>query len=71
MIRECPDLFSPISTAHYEWYEKIADVELKLEEQKNEVQCIIGRDFIPFGGSQSPSLMDYADGIDVMSFLSE
>jgi hypothetical protein len=42
-----------------------------LEEQKNEVQCIIGRDFIPFGGSQSPCLMDYADGIDVMSFLSE
>jgi hypothetical protein len=71
MIRECPDLFSPISTVHYEWYEKIAHVELKLEEQKNEVQCIIGRDFIPFGGSQSPCLMDYADGIDVMSFLSE
>jgi len=71
MIRECPDLFSPISTAHYEWYENITDVKLKLKEQKSEVQCIVGRDFVPFGGSQSPKLRDYADGIDVMSFLSK
>ena len=34
-----------------------------------DVQCIVGKNHIPFGKAQSPSLTDYADGVDVMKFL--
>ena len=35
------------------------------------VQCIVGKDFVPFGKAQSPSLTDYADGIDTIQFLKQ
>jgi hypothetical protein len=35
------------------------------------VQCVVGKNHIPFGKTQQPSLTDYADGIDVMKFLLE
>jgi len=38
--------------------------------KKNEnIQCIVGKNFVPFGKSQEPGLFDYADGIDTMQFL--
>jgi hypothetical protein len=33
------------------------------------VQAVVGAKGLPFGAAQSPQLMDYADGVDVMQFL--
>jgi hypothetical protein len=30
---------------------------------------MVSRRDIPFGGSQSPALWDYADGVDTLAFL--
>src|SRR6185437_1741527 len=60
--------FSAVSVLHYRYY----DDKTKLVEQlKNneDIQAIIGDDFVPFGQSQQPSLSDYADGVDTMAFL--
>ena len=36
----------------------------------NNLQCIVGKDFIPFGQiSVSLLLHDYADGVDTLQFL--
>lgn len=68
LLIENEDLFSPISRVHYSFY-KDAD-ELRENLPSNEdIQCIIGNGYVPFGKGQSPSLMDYADQIDTMSFL--
>ncbi|MEJ8843256.1 acyl-CoA reductase [Lacibacter sp. H375] len=68
VLIENEQVFSPIGTLHYSYYEQQADVinSLKRNEQ---VQAIVGKDFLPFGEAQQPGLMDYADGIDVMAFL--
>lgn len=68
LLVENPSLFSPISVLHYEFYEQMGDIITPLR-QNQEVQCMVGRDFIPFGGAQSPLVSDYADGADTLAFL--
>lgn len=71
LLRESDDLFSPLSMLHYKRYSSISDIEAFLELHKEEIQVVVGNDYIPFGQAQSPSLMDYADGVDTMQWLSE
>lgn len=71
MLRENEDLFTPISVVNYQYFDNMNDVEKEIDIHKNEIQCVIGSDFIPFGQAQSPGLMDYADGVDTMAFLLE
>jgi hypothetical protein len=59
--------FSPISVLHYAYF-KNPETRLLAMEKEN-IQCVIGRNHIPFGSSQKPGLMDYADGEDTMQFL--
>jgi Acyl-CoA reductase (LuxC) len=59
--------FSPISVLNYTFY---SDPKIALPILENqELQCIVGREFVPFGKSQQPDLTDYADGRDTMKFL--
>lgn len=68
ILTENPSIFSPISQVHIGYYSN--KVELISELKKNiDVQCLVGKDHIPFGQAQSPTLLDYADGIDTMAFL--
>ena len=67
LLVENEPLFSPISQLHYSFYTDAGSV-LKELEQNKDVQCIVGTN-IPFGQSQVPGLMDYADGVDTMQFL--
>ena len=69
LLRESPDLFSPLSIIHYERYADINTVKQFLAENDEKIQVVIGVDYQEFGSSQLPSLNDYADGIDVMKWL--
>jgi hypothetical protein len=60
--------FSPISQLHYQYYTDKNAALAALD--KNKIQCIVGKDFIPFGEAQKPGLKDFPDGIDTMEFLS-
>lgn len=69
LLKENKALFSPVAVINYEYYrsaDQLTD-EIRLLDEK--IQCITGRDHIPFGGSQRPHLWDYADGIDTIDFL--
>ena len=61
-------LFSPISQLNYEFYSNKKDL-VALLQTMNDIQCIIGKDFIPFGQAQQPEITDYADGADTLQFL--
>lgn len=63
-------LHSRIGVIHYQEYTSINEVNDYIIENKNQLQVIIGKDFEPFGSSQSPSLNDFADRVDTMKFLS-
>jgi hypothetical protein len=60
--------FTPISVLHYAFYKPDSDPGPALTSNPD-IQCIVGKGHIPFGGAQNPGLMDYADGIDVLQFL--
>ena len=68
LLVEDPSLFSPISVLHYEYYSSQAALAAELS-LNNQIQCIIGKGYIPFGQAQRPDLTQYADGVDTLKFL--
>ncbi len=68
ILQESDAIFSPISVLHYSHYKDAGALRAELEIN-NDLQCIVGHGFTPFGMAQQPSLSDYADGVDTMQFL--
>ena len=68
LLIEDSSLFSPISQLNYEFYSNKKDL-IALLQTIDDIQCIIGKDFIPFGQAQQPGITDYADGVDTLQFL--
>jgi hypothetical protein len=68
LLVEEASVFSPISQLNYEFYTDLDSLAGTLKQDKN-LQCVVGKNFIPFGEAQKPSLYDYADGVDTMEFL--
>lgn len=63
-----------ISCINYCYYDSIEQVEQWLAENDDKIQCIVSRAIthprrVDFGRAQYPTLFDYADGVDVMKFL--
>ena len=75
LVKESEQIASPVATLHYERYKSKEELSVRLEKEKENIQCIVaGRNFksrpaVEFGHTQSPELSDYADGIDTMQFL--
>ncbi|MFT5942845.1 MAG: hypothetical protein ACI9Q4_002111, partial [Sediminicola sp.] len=73
MLKEDESYSSPIATVFYEVYDSLKDLELKLEAEKEKIQCVVSKGVIDgeisFGQTQNPSLSDYADGVDTVEFL--
>ncbi|MBT0550784.1 acyl-CoA reductase [Riemerella anatipestifer] len=75
MLKEDTQLFSPLSVINFSRYDNIAEVEAFLNENHENIQCIVShlclnRGEVGFGEAQTPSLNTYADDIDTMAFLS-
>ena len=68
ILSENESVFSPVSVLNYSFYEDEKKAFNELESDQN-IQCIVGKDHIPFGKSQEPGLFDYADGTDTIQFL--
>ncbi len=68
ILSENENIFSPVSVLHYSFYNHEKNIFEKLKNDEN-VQCIVAKNFVPFGRSQEPGLFDYADGIDTIQFL--
>lgn len=72
-LKEDPGYSSPISSLFYEFYNSEENLYQKIEEEKEQIQCIVSNSYpykkIKFGETQTPSLWDYADNIDTISFL--
>jgi hypothetical protein len=71
LLRQTEELFSPLAMVHYSYYEDFDDVSVFLERHKNSLQAVVGHGYIPFGAAQNPKLDDYADGINVLRWISE
>jgi len=65
---------SPVSVLYHEQYSDLKSLNRKLKFDEDSIQCIVSGEFqingkLPFGQSQQPKLLDYADGVDTMEFL--
>jgi hypothetical protein len=74
LFQEKEGLQAPIATLNYHFYDSDSEVLNYIEQNKNDIQCIVSKwdiieNKIPYGKSQSPSLSDYADNVDTMKFL--
>jgi len=73
MFKEDTSYASPIASLFYEHYEDLDKLKIKLEQDKESIQCIVGNlgieNMVKFGETQKPLLTDYADGIDTLEFL--
>ena len=74
LLQESERLVSPIAVVYYEYYAKPEELRDRLSSVQDKLQCIVGNlspATIRFGQAQFPELNDYADGVDVLKFLSE
>ena len=68
ILSENENIFSPVSVLHYSFYPNENNLFEQLKNDEN-IQCIVGKGYVPFGKAQRPRIFDYADGIDTMEFL--
>jgi hypothetical protein len=69
LLKENNELHSPLGMLHYQRYTAKNEVEDFILAHKEQIQCVVGHSYLPFGAAQCPQLIDYADGIDTMQFL--
>lgn len=69
LLYENEELYSPLAMIYYHTYDSEADVQDYLSKHSENIQAIVGKNYIPFGDAQRPKLNDYADGVDVMQWL--
>lgn len=65
------DLFPPLATIFYSFYNHVNEVLRYIQEHDSQIQCVVGGDVdskkcINFGSAQTPQLWDYADDIDTI-----
>lgn len=74
-IKEDTGYASPISSVFYEYYENLDALKDRLAADHEQLQCIVSNNLtensIPFGQTQKPGLLDYADNVDTIAFLSK
>lgn len=68
LMIENASMFSAVSVLHYEYYSNLITLRDQLHSSLD-IQAIISRKDIPFGSAQTPSLSDFADGVDTVAFL--
>jgi len=70
ILQNEPGLSSPIGTIFYQEYKKNT-IHNIITYHKDQIQCIVGNDYIQFGMAQEPYLWEYADDIDTINFLTK
>jgi hypothetical protein len=68
LLVENESIFSPLSQLNYGFYKNQTELESLLNNNED-IQCIVGQKFIPFGKAQEPAIDQFADGVDTMLFL--
>ncbi|MGZ3866733.1 MAG: acyl-CoA reductase [Bacteroidia bacterium] len=76
IVKESADLHSPVSVLYYEEYSDLAQLTQKLTELEPELQCIVTNiglsvSILPLGTSQCPTLFNFADNVNTLSFLNK
>lgn len=75
IIKESDSILSRIATVHIRRYDTAEELSEWINSNLENIQCIVsstdvnGIETVPFGESQCPDIMTYADGVDTIQFL--
>ncbi len=69
MIMQSENLHSPVATLYYDFYNNEDEIELYLNLNKENLQCVVGQNYLPLGYSQQPVISDFADNVNTLDFL--
>lgn len=71
LIKETEEMHAPISVLYYQRFDSDQDIQKYIMDNEGSVQCVVGKgdNLIPFGEAQSPSILDYPDGVDIRVFI--
>lgn len=71
IIKETPQLYSPVGMLGYSFYDNPEQAKQFLNENKEQIQCIVGNEpgHTRFGATQTTTLSDFADHVDTVDFL--
>ena len=69
LLKENGGLSSPVAVVYYDYYDSYEKILQVTEILKEKIQCVAGKNYIPFGQAQLPDLWDYADGNDTIEFI--
>jgi len=75
LLKEDSSVTSPVSVLHYEFYSSKVDLEKKISNQFNQIQCVVSQkalrkyNTVEMGSTQYPMLEDYSDNINTLSFI--
>jgi hypothetical protein len=81
LMKEDEKWVSPVGALFYEFYEDVRDIEQRINQNRDALQCVLSRQgarllnvnapVLTLGTSQCPEPWDYADEVDTMKFLFE
>ena len=71
LLMESTNLHPPLAMVNYHYYQTEEDIIAYLAENKNQIQCVIGTNYLPFGTAQQPGINEFADGINTMAWLED
>ena len=69
MVKESDQLHAPVSVLYHQKFKTQALLDSYLEENKDQLQCIVGEGYLDFGATQTPDILDYPDGEDIRLFI--
>ncbi|MDI9339901.1 MAG: acyl-CoA reductase [Sediminibacterium sp.] len=69
LLKEDESLHSPVAVLHYQYYTSNDELNTLIAKQSESLQCLTGKNYIPFGNSQQPVISDFADGVNTLDFL--
>ncbi len=69
ILKESSDLHSPVGVIYFQYYDSEIDIVSYLNNNKENIQCIVGKNHIPFGYAQQPVITEFADKINTIEFL--
>lgn len=71
LFKEDKKLNSPLGMLHIARYSAKDEVENYIFEHRNKIQAVVGKNYVPFGKAQQPTLDDFADGVNTLDFVTK
>jgi hypothetical protein len=71
ILKEDESLHSPLGVLFYQRYSTSEELNSYIDSNKEKLQVVVGQKYMPFGKAQTPSLTDYADGVNTLDFLAK